>query len=50
MSAVRATWPQMDADKIQRMARIGYVFRLLASVYWAARGLRYEWIERSRDC
>jgi len=47
MSAVRATWPQMDADKIQRMARIGYVFRLLASVYWAARGLRYEWIERS---
>jgi ATP-binding cassette, subfamily B, bacterial len=47
VSAVRATWPQMDADKIQRMARIGYVFRLLASVYWAARGLRYEWIERS---
>jgi hypothetical protein len=23
------------------------VFRLLASVHWAAQGLRYEWIERS---
>jgi ATP-binding cassette subfamily B protein len=47
VSAVRATWPQMDVERIQRLASIGYVFRLLASVYWAARGLRYEWIERS---
>ncbi len=36
MSAVRATWPQMDVDRIQRLASIGYLFRLLASVYWAA--------------
>jgi ATP-binding cassette, subfamily B, bacterial len=47
VSAVRATWPQMDVDRIQRLASIGYVFRLLASVYWAAQGLRYEWIKRS---
>jgi ATP-binding cassette, subfamily B, bacterial len=46
-SALSATWPQMDVDRIQRLARIGYVFRLLASVYWAARGLGYEWIEHS---
>jgi hypothetical protein len=47
MSAVRATWPQMDVDRIQRLASIGYLFRFLASVYWAALGLRHEWIERS---
>jgi ATP-binding cassette subfamily B protein len=47
VSAVRATWPQMDVDRIQRLVRIGYVFRLLASVSWAAEGLRYEWIKRS---
>jgi ATP-binding cassette, subfamily B, bacterial len=47
VSAVRATWPQMDVERIQRLASIGYVFRLLASVHWAAQGLRYEWIKRS---
>jgi ATP-binding cassette subfamily B protein len=47
VSAVRATWPQMDVDRVRRLARIGYVFRLLASVSWAAQGLRYEWIKRS---
>jgi ATP-binding cassette, subfamily B, bacterial len=47
VSAVGATWPQMDVDRVRRLARIGYVFRLLASVSWAAQGLRYEWIKRS---
>ena len=47
LSAVRVTWPQMDVDRILRLARTGYVFRLLASVYWAAQGLRCEWIEHS---
>jgi ATP-binding cassette subfamily B protein len=47
LSAVRAAWPQMDIDRIRHLARIGYVFRLLASIYWAARGLRYEWIDYS---
>jgi Phosphotransferase enzyme family len=46
-STVRDTWPQMDVDRIQRLASIGYVFRLLASVSWAAQGLSYEWIKRS---
>ena len=47
VSAVRARWPQMDIATVRWLARAGYLFRLLASVYWAARGLDHDWIERS---
>jgi hypothetical protein len=47
LSALTPSWPQMDVATVQRLARVGYVFRLLASIYWAARGLNYAWAERS---
>jgi hypothetical protein len=48
VTSVGATWPQMDPARVQLLARIGHVFRLLASVRWAAQGLDHAWIERSR--
>ncbi len=47
VSAVRVFWPRMDTTTVRRLAAVGFAFRLLASIHWAARGIRYAWIERS---
>jgi aminoglycoside phosphotransferase (APT) family kinase protein len=47
LSAVRVYWPQMDIATVRRLAAVGFAFRLVASIYWAACGLDRPWIERS---
>jgi hypothetical protein len=47
-AAVREHWPGVDTRAVQRLANLGRMFRYLAAVEWAARGLPYPCPEESR--
>lgn len=38
---VRGTWPDLDRQSIGRMADVGHLFRLLASIDWASQSLGF---------
>jgi hypothetical protein len=37
---------RLEFSDLLQVARCGTLFRLLASIDWSSRGLRYEWVER----
>lgn len=39
-------WPGVDVDVLRRAARVGVVFRLLASIDWATESLHPVWYEK----
>jgi Phosphotransferase enzyme family len=43
---VRKRWPNLDIQTIERLARIGRIFWLIAAVYWKSFYLEHEWVER----
>jgi len=45
-SIVSEDWPGLDLHTIERLARVGHVFRRLAAIGWASLGLAYEWPEK----
>jgi ATP-binding cassette, subfamily B, bacterial len=40
---VRQRWPAYDAETIERLAYCGSVFRALAAMRWASRGMPHDW-------
>jgi hypothetical protein len=42
------TWPAMDPNELDRIFKVGVVFRLLAEIHWETSHLKYEWMERPR--
>jgi len=49
-SMVRECWPGLDLQAIQRLVTVGGLFRRLAAVHWASRGLAYEYVEEPMAC
>lgn len=45
-SIVSKDRPGLDFHTIDRLARVGHVFRRLAAIEWASLGLAYEWPEK----
>jgi len=45
-AAVRRFWPELDLERLRRLAEIGHGLRLLASVDWASVYLDCPWPER----
>jgi hypothetical protein len=46
-AAVRAHWPGLDIQALQRLVHVGKVFRNLAGIDWAAQGLPHDWTEEA---
>ena len=42
---VRDHWPDCELDLVRQWAQLGSVFRSLASIGWACRGLAFEWVD-----
>jgi hypothetical protein len=47
LQTVRDTWPHLSLDDLRQVRNCGGLFRLMASVCWAAFGLEYHWLERT---
>lgn len=45
-SIVRDNWPSLNAQAIQRSARIGKIFRCLDAISWDLPDLNYEWLTK----
>jgi aminoglycoside phosphotransferase (APT) family kinase protein len=45
--AVRAKWPAVDLELLERLGNIGTIFRQLAAIGWVAGALDSEWIRRA---
>lgn len=45
--ALGKAWPDVGPKTIERLAPVATVFRLLAAIDWASRGLRSDWVERT---
>jgi hypothetical protein len=43
---VREAWRHVGYEEVRRLARVGYVFRLLAAVSWSSVGLTGDWLEK----
>ncbi|HEV8265526.1 MAG TPA: ATP-binding cassette domain-containing protein [Gemmatimonadales bacterium] len=41
--AVRERWPAYDRETVERLAQCGSVFRALAAMRWASRGMPFDW-------
>ena len=44
--AVRRAWPVMNQEELYRMAVVGELFRVLASLRWEVDNLQYPWVTR----
>jgi len=42
---VHECWPGLNIQALQRLVRVGWVFRRLAAINWASLDLAYEWVE-----
>jgi len=42
---VHECWPGLNIQAIQRLVKLGEVFRQLAAISWASLDLAYEWVE-----
>lgn len=47
--SVKGEWPTVELDTLQRLAHIGTLFRLLASIDWVAGGLPSWWVWRTME-
>ena len=45
LSIVRECWPSLDMLALHEMVRAGLIYRRLAAIDWACRGLSFEWTE-----
>ncbi|OLD93519.1 MAG: hypothetical protein AUI36_46800 [Cyanobacteria bacterium 13_1_40CM_2_61_4] len=46
-ATVQERWPNLNRERLQRLADCGSVFRTLAALYWEAAGLGTEWASLS---
>ncbi len=49
-STVTHLWPHLGVAELERLRYYGKIFRLLAAIEWASRGLEYEWVKRPMAC
>jgi hypothetical protein len=45
-TVVRECWPTLDLPAIQRLAKLGTVFRRLAAMNWESVNLEHEWLDK----
>ena len=48
-ATVRERWPNLDRERLLRLAYCGSIFRALAALYWESAGLGTEWASLSVD-
>jgi Phosphotransferase enzyme family len=44
LAIVNDVWPDLRADDVEQLARVGDIFRLLHAIYWDGQSFKYEWV------
>jgi hypothetical protein len=46
---LRETWRSLAWEDVERLHRIGEIFRLLHCIQWESRSFKHAWIERAKS-